>query len=79
VTQPAAAGSTGTLNMNSIPISKIILDGKPLGSTPKMGVSVSAGVHTVTFVMPDGQRKSMSVAMKGGETKTAVTRFLPAP
>ena len=42
---PAASGSgTGTLNMNSIPVSKVLLDGKPLGSTPKVGVSVPAGL-----------------------------------
>src|SRR5262249_49485676 len=39
----APATGSGTINMNSIPVSKVVLDGKPLGSTPKVGVSVPAG------------------------------------
>jgi hypothetical protein len=71
----AAASGTGTLNINSIPVSKVILDGKPLGSTPKVGVSVPAGSHTVTFIHPDLGRKSVTVQVKGGETKTAAVKF----
>ncbi|MEJ7735409.1 MAG: PEGA domain-containing protein, partial [Polyangiaceae bacterium] len=71
---PAASGS-GTLNINSIPVSKVVLDGKPLGSTPKVGVSVPAGNHTVTFIHPELGKKSVTVAVKAGETKTAVVKF----
>jgi serine/threonine-protein kinase len=72
--QPAASGA-GTLNMNSIPVSKVVLDGKPLGSTPKVGVSVPAGTHSVTFIHPDLGKKSVSVQIKSGETKTAAVKF----
>jgi serine/threonine-protein kinase len=71
----APASGSGTLNMNSIPVSRVVLDGKPLGSTPKVGVSVPAGSHTVTFINPDGTKKSVTVQVKGGETKTAAVRF----
>src|SRR6188768_3458476 len=71
---PAAAGS-GTLNINSIPVSKVVLDGRPLGSTPKVGVSVPAGNHTVTFIHPALGKKSVTVAVKSGETKTAAVKF----
>jgi serine/threonine-protein kinase len=71
---PAASGS-GTLNINSIPVSKVVLDGKPLGSTPKVGVSVPAGNHTVTFIHPELGKKSVTVAVKAGETKTAAVKF----
>lgn len=70
---PAATGS-GTLNMNSIPVSKVVLDGRPLGSTPKVGVSVPAGTHTVTFILDD-KKQSVSVTVKAGETKTAAVKF----
>ncbi|AUX43843.1 uncharacterized protein SOCE26_052990 [Sorangium cellulosum] len=70
----AAAGSA-TLNINSIPVSKVVLDGRPLGSTPKVGVSVPAGSHTVIFIHPDLGKKSVTVSVKAGETKTAAVKF----
>ena len=73
-TPPPATGN-GTLNINSIPVSKVILDGKPMGSTPKVGISVPAGSHTVVFIHPDKGKKSVSVTVKAGETKTAAVKF----
>ena len=72
---PAVASGKGTLNINSIPVSNVILDGKPLGQTPKVGVSVSPGPHTVIFVHPDMGRKAKSVTVEAGKTATAVVRF----
>jgi serine/threonine-protein kinase len=83
VTSPAPApepggggggGGSGTLNINSIPVSTIVLDGRPLGPTPKVGVKVSAGNHTVVFVSGT-DRKSASVNVGGGQTKTVAVRF----
>jgi len=71
---PPASG-TGTLNINSIPVSKVILDGKPIGSTPKVGISVPAGSHTVVFIHPEKGKKSTTVTVKAGETKTAAVKF----
>src|SRR5690606_25413735 len=49
--RPAAPRSSESgqakLNINSIPASNVILDGKPLGSTPKVGVAVSPGPHVI--------------------------------
>jgi hypothetical protein len=72
---PAAASGKGTLNINSIPVSNVILDGKPLGQTPKVGVSVSPGPHTVIFVHPDFGRKAKSVTVEAGKTAAAIVRF----
>lgn len=71
----AAPSGQGTLNINSIPISSVILDGKPLGSTPKMGVKVKAGTHTVVFVHPQHGRKTQTVTVAPGQTAVAVVRF----
>lgn len=71
----AAPSGQGTLNINSIPISSVILDGKPLGSTPKMGVKVKAGSHTVVFVHPQHGRKTQTVNVAPGQTAVAVVRF----
>jgi len=72
---PPPAGGNGTLNINSIPVSKVVLDGRPLGSTPKVGVSVPAGSHTVVFIHPEKGKQSVSVTVKAGETKTAAVKF----
>lgn len=71
---PPASG-TGFLNINSIPASRVLLDGAPLGETPKSGVVVSAGTHTVTFIHPELGKKSVSVKVGPGETKTASARL----
>jgi eukaryotic-like serine/threonine-protein kinase len=73
VEKPAAG--TGTLNINSIPVSNVILDGRPLGTTPKVGLSVPAGNHTVVFVHAEHGRKVRSVSVPAGGTATAAVRF----
>ena len=66
----SAAYGEGSLNINSIPPSSVVLDGKPIGSTPQRGVSVSAGTHTVVFVNAEqGFKKQVSVTVAAGETK----------
>ena len=71
----SATSGTGTLNVNSIPVSNVILDGRPLGTTPKIGVSVSAGTHTVVFVHKEHGRKVSTVNVKPGSVATAAVRF----
>jgi len=71
----SAPSGTGTLNINSIPASRVLLDGSPLGETPRTGVSVSAGTHTVTFIHPELGKKSVTVKVGPGETKTASAKL----
>jgi serine/threonine-protein kinase len=73
--RPSRATSGTLLNMNSIPVSNVILDGHVLGSTPVIGRAVSPGSHTVVFVHPDGKRKIVSTTVGAGERKTAYVRF----
>lgn len=72
--RPAASG-TGSLNINSIPVSNVLLDGRPIGSTPKMGLTVSAGPHTVVFIHPQHGRKVYPVTVTAGKVSTAAVRF----
>jgi serine/threonine-protein kinase len=72
---PKAASGGATLNINSIPVCNVLLDGRPMGQTPKVGVSVSPGSHTVIFISPDKGRKSKTVSVEAGKTVTAVVRF----
>ena len=74
-TKAAPAAGQGTLNVTSIPVSNVIVDGRPMGSTPKMGLSVPAGTHTVVFVHPEHGRKVVTVTVAAGATQTASTRF----
>jgi serine/threonine-protein kinase len=72
--EPSGGGGSGTLNINSIPVSTVVLDGRPVGATPKVGLKVSAGSHTVVFVNGT-DRKSASVQVGAGQTKTVAVRF----
>jgi serine/threonine-protein kinase len=71
----AAPAGQGKLNINSIPASNVILDGRPMGQTPKIGISVPAGTHTVMFVHPEFGRKIQTVTVTSGGTATAAVRF----
>jgi hypothetical protein len=79
--QPEAAGGGGDgaeafLNINSIPPSTCFLDGRSLGSTPKVHITVKPGAHTVKFVNSDeGLTKTVSVSVGAGETKPAVAKL----
>jgi PEGA domain len=72
--KPPASGN-GTINMNAIPVSNVLLDGKPLGQTPRMGVSVPPGSHTVVFVNSEHGRKAKTVTVEAGKSATVVVRF----
>jgi serine/threonine-protein kinase len=72
---PAPTGGKGTLNINSIPVSRVILDGVPKGTTPVIGVKVSPGTHTVVFMHPTHGRKVRAVTVQSGKTATAAVRF----
>jgi hypothetical protein len=63
-----------TLNFNTIPPSRVALDGRDLGMTPKLGVAVQPGMHVVTFANAEG-KKVTSTQCKAGEQKTVALRF----
>jgi serine/threonine-protein kinase len=69
------AAANGTLNISSSPPSSVVLDGKPLGSTPRTGLSVAPGPHTVTFIHPEHGRKTRSVVVVAGKTVSANISF----
>ncbi|HET7545052.1 MAG TPA: PEGA domain-containing protein [Polyangiaceae bacterium] len=69
------ASGNGTVNLNAIPVSNVLLDGRPMGQTPRMGVSVPPGPHTVVFVNSDYGRKAKSITVEAGKSATVVVRF----
>ncbi|HMJ55010.1 MAG TPA: protein kinase [Polyangiaceae bacterium] len=68
-----AAAATCVLNLNALPVARVVLDGKALGFTPTMGIRVVAGEHEVVFRWDDGTRRT-SVTCAKGETKTVAER-----
>jgi hypothetical protein len=72
---PAApAGGETKLAINSIPISNVIVDGRPVGSTPKQ-MPITPGTHTVVFIHPELGRKTQTVSVQAGKTAVAATKF----
>jgi serine/threonine protein kinase len=72
----AAGGGEAFLNINSLPASTVVLDGRPLGPTPKLHVSVAAGSHTILFINSEQSlKKSISVSVGAGETKAAFAKL----
>jgi serine/threonine-protein kinase len=71
---PPAASGKGTLNITSSPSAMVILDGRPIGKTPKNGIKVSPGAHSIVFVSDKG-RKRATTKVAAGDTKTVSVRF----
>jgi hypothetical protein len=69
------ASGQGTLNINSIPMANVVLDGRPVGSTPLVGLKVSAGPHSVMFIHPEHGRKASGTTVKAGGSATVAVRF----
>ncbi|MDB4936126.1 MAG: serine/threonine protein kinase, partial [Labilithrix sp.] len=56
--------------------STVILDGKPLGTTTRVHVSVTPGAHTVLFVnAEEGLKKSVPITVAAGETKAVSAKL----
>ena len=70
----AAAAGNATLTFVSDPPSNLVLDGKPLGKTPK-SASVPAGNHTVLFIHPEFGRKAKSIPVAAGQKATVKVKF----
>jgi serine/threonine-protein kinase len=72
---PAEPAVATTLNINSIPAATVVVDGRPVGRTPKIGLSVAPGPHTVVFIHPEHGRTTARATVKEGESQTVTVRF----
>jgi serine/threonine protein kinase len=69
----SSGGGTGTLRINSRPWSQVVIDGRPIGSTPQMNVSLSEGTHKVTLINPEFDiKKTLTVKIKAGQVETQI-------
>jgi hypothetical protein len=73
----ALADSTqGLLNISSVPPSQIILNGRPLGTTPKTGITVPGdSLQTIVFVHPKMGRRRAQKFVPAGKERTVSIRF----
>jgi serine/threonine-protein kinase len=69
-----ASGPPGMLSVTSLPPAHVVLDGRPVGMTPKL-LPVSAGNHNVLFVHPELGRRTLSVSIESGAKSEAFNRF----
>lgn len=72
--EPVVEGARGMLRVSSLPSAHVVLDGRPIGMTPKL-VPVSAGEHTVLFVHPELGRRTVRVSVESDAKAEAFTRF----
>jgi serine/threonine-protein kinase len=71
---PPAPASTATLQLTSTPPSNVLLDGKPLGTTPLRDVTVEPGTHRVIFIH-GAERKPKQVEASPGSNQTVSVNF----
>jgi hypothetical protein len=69
------AGPTGKVSVNSIPASNVTLNGRDIGSTPRMGIDVPAGPVTAVFKHPELGTMTRNAVVKAGGSITLVVKF----
>jgi hypothetical protein len=62
----SAAARPGTLSVNAIPWARIFVDGRAAGQTPRLGLAVRAGPHTVRLVTAGGDERLRTVYVAPG-------------
>lgn len=77
VKAPAAVAGGGTLRVNSRPWSQVFVDGKLVGNTPQLGISLAPGSHKLKLVSKDlGLTKQMTVQIEKGKATTKVVNLV---
>jgi serine/threonine-protein kinase len=65
----------GFVSFASTPPTHVLLDGRPIGTTPLTSVSVSPGSHRVTFIRATREIKTITINVKPDQRSTASVRF----
>lgn len=74
---PAAAPGPGrcTIRVDSSPPSQVFVDGRPVGSTPKVDLPVTCGAHTVRLKHRELGQKDVSVSAHPSKPASLYYRF----
>jgi Protein kinase domain/PEGA domain len=71
--RPSEPARTGTLSVNAVPWARIFVDGHPAGQTPRLGLPLRAGAHTVRLQTAGGDERTRTVYVSPGrETHLSV-------
>lgn len=73
--QPLEATPPGRLNVRSEPTASLSVNGKFVGSTPQMGLSLPAGDYRLALVHPQHGRKTKSVKIHPDQLTAVTVRF----
>jgi hypothetical protein len=73
-TEPEAPVTTAKLTITSTPPSNVLLDGKPLGTTPLRDISIEPGSHRVIFIH-GAARKTKMIDAEAGSNATVSETF----
>jgi serine/threonine-protein kinase len=66
---PPPSGPPGKITIDSTPVYAVIfVDGKRLGETPLVNISIAAGKHSVRAVSPSGTTRNLSITIESGKT-----------
>jgi hypothetical protein len=71
---PANPYDKGKLSISSNPPTAVVVDGRPLGRSPRT-VDLPAGAHTVVFIHPKEGRRSVGVNVVPGRETSASVEF----
>jgi serine/threonine-protein kinase len=71
---PAVAAGSAKLTLTSTPPSNVLLDGKPLGTTPLRDIAVDPGEHRVIFIH-GAERKPKTISAEAGKSFTISESF----
>ncbi len=70
----SSATPSGMLAISSNPPANVVVDGRPLGKSPR-AVDVAPGVHSVVFIHPELGRRSLTVNVTSGKPTAASVDF----
>ena len=66
--RPPAPENPGSLQLGVRPYADVLLDEKPVGTTPLAKLGLPAGVHTIRLLHPDYKPFQRKVTIRPGET-----------
>jgi hypothetical protein len=68
-----STAAPATLRINSRPWSQVFIDGRAVGNTPQLGISLEPGTHSVRLVNPEfSMIKTFKLTLHAGENVTRV-------
>jgi hypothetical protein len=64
---------SGYLDITGLPPTKVLVDGKEVGTTPVSGLKLAPGNHDVTFVDESSGNRTMTVSIEPGQGRTVTS------